>query len=498
MGKKNKNKGLTTPKPPKPIKNKTHYEPSKNETFLVVINPPRRPGSEVPNERHLQTWLSAVVGNPDGVEGEMYVIRTHREPILRLENVDLSTMPILGLHRWREFIRDMKPGHPLWNEQTVIAEYDVKRCNHPKNIQYVDTILERPDPQMYAGVIQPYPRPHAVDLSRDDLGFTVSGRAKQIINGSSFPKPPIEQHNGDAPKAEHDRRLDLDFDGVDQKMADPRPNLDFNAIEQGVNTESKPDPRRELDFKRLEQDLMPREDAERTRASASGAAASTYVKQEVGQVKQEDVQANETVQVEHEVGQTGGLQVKQEGFQVKREGNARDHRHDFDFDRIEQDVKAFASPSLAVDTGDSSMRVKEEVEARSFSNSHLQPKADPEDSKDGVLLAQHGPQLSTVKVESHQEDAAPYVKPDPEGQEQKQKYLPAISNPVKQEDHTRSTEYGGAGDRGRGTFPPPAPADPRVVQHSVNGGQDVLREGAIKRERPQEDEQVSKRLKTEH
>ena len=155
MGK-NKNKHVL--KAPK-IKNKTYFQPSKDETFVVVINPPRKPenGQEVPHGLHLQTWISAIAGVPHGVVEEIYTITTvcryldagvllqracsdalintqHSEPILKLSNVDLATTPILGLHHWREFIRDMPPGHKLWDKQTVIAEYDVKRCNHPKNI----------------------------------------------------------------------------------------------------------------------------------------------------------------------------------------------------------------------------------------------------------------------------------------------------------------------------------------------------------------------------
>ncbi|VDC05790.1 unnamed protein product [Peniophora sp. CBMAI 1063] len=477
MGKGNKH----VLKPPK-IKNKSYYTPTKDETFVVIINPPREElpdGRVVLNVKHIQTWLSAIAQRPNGVANEMYVIKTHEEPIVRLENVDLKAMPILGLHRWREFIRDLTPKSPLWNEQTVIAEYDVKRFNHPKNIQYQIIDLADPDLNMYAGVIQPYPHPHPVDLSRNDLGLRVSSRAMQIVDSQSLLRIPSgpDRQNGDAPKAEQDPRITQDFDGIDQdvkayikseaRAADLRPNQVFDDIDQDIKfalkIEAREDARRdrrgEVQFDGIDDTIREYEEYERSRATASGQVVPVQVTREATSLKQEDAPVNQE-----------DVPVKQEAVSVKQEGippSGDDPRLHQVFDGIEQEVKAFqaantsvfdSSPAvhstpqaesiedvkpfaprdLNVHSNDSSVRVKEEADTRTFSPSPtgLQPKAGPD------------------------------------------------AHFAKQEDHTRSTGLSGAGNHGRGTFPPPS-GFPRIGV-------------AVKRERDVDDIQASKRFKAEY
>ncbi|KZV71002.1 hypothetical protein PENSPDRAFT_752133 [Peniophora sp. CONT] len=476
MGKRN-NKG-----PPK-LKNKTYdHLLSKDETFVLVINPPKKElsdGQVVPDAQFLQAWLSAMTGQM-GVALEMYTIRTHPEPIICLENVDLKAAHILGLHRWREVIRDMQPGHGHWNVQSVIAEYDFSRCNHPKNINYKSTILANPDPKIYATIVQPYPHPHPVDLWRNDSGVVVSSRAKEIIKREIYPNPPTGDHAKSSVVCSRDglyTAIDQPNDNAPKVEQDPRRNFDFDGLEQDINENDRAevkaaDPRRGFVFDDTKHDVKAGEVSER--AHASGSAASVRVKQEAGQVKLEYVQ------------------VKQEGATSNR-----DPRLGFDFDGIEQDAKERVTAPVLV-SGNSSTRIKEEGYRKPFSHSRFQPKADPEDdSKDSVLLApRDSPRSSPIKHEFQPDVDVHRVRVEALASGEQLQHHPPDPILVKQEDH-RSAEFGGAGDRGRGSLPPPAPDGPRKLSDSANGALNILHEGAVKRERLEEDEQASKRLKTE-
>ena len=72
MGKKNKGV-LKAPK----LKVKT-YDVPRGEAFVLVISPPTQKvgAMEVPDERRLQAWISAIVARPTGVIAEMYTIKT--------------------------------------------------------------------------------------------------------------------------------------------------------------------------------------------------------------------------------------------------------------------------------------------------------------------------------------------------------------------------------------------------------------------------------------